>query len=314
MRSDPLLDPELRALVEGFPAMSWSAELLPQIRAMLDQMAAAMPLPDLPVYVESRAAPRLGEAGDVPVILHRPRGDARPKPALLDIHGGGFVAGAARHAAARHSRLAHDLDCVIVSVDYRLAPEAPYPAALDDCFSALFWLYDQAETLGVDPARIAVGGDSAGGGLAAALAIMARDAGLMLAAQILTYPMLDDRTGSTVAAGPLAGEYLWDAASNRFAWQCYLGRAPGGKAQGYAAAARIEDLSGLPPAFIAVGQLDLFVEEDVDYARRLLRAGVATELHLYPGAVHGFDLVADARCAIAYEQARLGALRRAFRL
>ena len=313
MSSYDLIDLELRAFVDGFPKLSWTAELLPEIRAMLDKMADAEPPTTCPVDVTAHAIPRISEDGDVAILLHRPRNVAGNLPVLLDIHGGGYVAGSARGGGARRSALAHDLCCLIVSVDYRLAPEWPHPAGLNDCFAVLAWLFSEADALRLDRSRIAVGGDSAGGGLAAALALLARDEEeFPLVAQMLTYPMLDDRTGSTIMAAELAGEFLWDVSSNRFAWECYLGAAPGGDINDHVAPARAQDLSGLPPAFIAVGQLDLFLAENIDYARRLIDAGVPTELHVYPGAFHGFDLVAEAQSAIAYQRAVRAALRRAF--
>jgi triacylglycerol lipase len=210
--------------------------------------------------------------------------------------------------------LAHDLQCVIVSVDYRLAPEVRYPGAVEDCYAALLWVHRQADALSIDPDRIAMGGDSAGGGLAAALAIVARDrAEVSVVLQLLVYPMLDDRTGSSGSVSPYAGEFVWDKGSNVFAWQSYLGATPGGdNTPKYAAPARVPDLSGLPPAFVIVGQLDLFVDEDIDYARRLIAAGVPTQLQVYPGAFHGFDLAAGARIADSFRQMVRTILRRAF--
>lgn len=313
MRSYDLIDPELRPMVDNFPPLSWNAETLPDARAFMEQLTGTTPLPDLPVDVTTRTIPRDGEAGEIGLVIYRPRDAAGPLPALLDIHGGGYVAGSARVGGPRNCALAHDVGCLIVSVDYRLAPEAPYPAGLNDCYAALRWLHGEAKALGVDAGRIAIGGDSAGGGLAAALALMARDrGGFAIVAQMLTYPMLDDRTASTVPEHPLAGEFLWDAPSNRFAWEAYLGAKPGGDVRDYATPGRVADLSRLPPAFIAVGQLDLFIGENIDYARRLIEAGVPTELHVYPGAFHGFDLVTDSAIGMAHAQAVRGALRRAF--
>jgi acetyl esterase/lipase len=313
MTSYDLIDPDLRPMVDNFPGISWNALTLPDARAFMDQMVDSVPLPDLPVEITTRTIARAGEDGEIMLVLYRPTEAQGPLPALIDIHGGGYVAGTARFGAPRNAALAHDLGCLIVSVDYRLAPEAPYPAGLNDCYAGLCWLHRQAVDIGVDPARIAIAGDSAGGGLAAALALMARDRGeVPLVAQILTYPMLDDRTSSTVAHHPLAGEFIWDPSANRFAWDAYLGKPPGGMVDGYSVPGRFADLAGLPPAMIAVGQLDLFIAEDIEYARRLIEAGVPTELHVYPGAFHGFDLMPEAASSIAHAQAVRGALRRAF--
>ena len=210
-----------------------------------------------------------------------------------------------------HRPLAEELGCVIVSVDYRLAPETPHPGPVEDCYAGLAWTFAHAGELGIDPARVGVAGESAGGGLAASLALLARDRGEhRLAFQHLTYPMLDDRTCIT-DVHPHTGAFIWTPHNNRFGWSALLGHDPGGQAVSpYAAAARAEDLSGLPPTFIATGALDLFLDEDIDYARRLIRAGVPTELHVYPGAFHGFDIHPTAAVAVAARADRVAALRR----
>jgi acetyl esterase/lipase len=198
-------------------------------------------------------------------------------------------------------------------VDYRLAPETPHPGPVEDCYAALKWLYTHADELGVDPKRIAIGGASAGGGLAAALGLLTRDRGeVPLVFQLLIYPMLDDRTVTTTDPHPYTGEFIWTAEANRFGWRSLLGQEPGGPdVSPYAAAARAESLAGLPSTFISVGALDLFLEEDIEYARRLIRAGVPTELHVYPGAYHGFNLTADAQVSQVAARDQLAALKRA---
>jgi acetyl esterase/lipase len=203
--------------------------------------------------------------------------------------------------------------CAAVSVDYRLAPETPHPGPVEDCYAALMWLHAHAAELGVDPDRIAIGGASAGGGLAAALALLARDRGeVALAFQLLIYPMLDDRTVTHSDPHPLTGEFIWTPDANRFGWFSLLGQEPGGAdVSPYAAAARAEDLAGLPPTYISVGALDLFLEEDMEYARRLIRAGVPTELHVYPGAYHGFNMTPNARIVQSFTRDVTSALRRA---
>ena len=208
--------------------------------------------------------------------------------------------------------MAADLDCVIVSVNYRLAPETIFPGAIEDCYAGLAWTVASADMLGIDAARIGVMGESAGGGLAAALTLLARDRGEhRLAFQHLTYPMIDDRT-CVVDPHPHTGQFIWTPHSNRFGWAALLGHEPGsGDVSPYAAAARADDLSGLPPTFISTGALDLFLEEDIDYACRLMRAGVPTELHVYPGAFHGFDIHPTATVATKARRDRIDALRRA---
>jgi acetyl esterase/lipase len=200
----------------------------------------------------------------------------------LWIHGGGYVIGTAQQDDELCRRFARVLGVTVAAVDYRLAPEHPYPAPLEDCYAALTWL---AALPAVDPARIAIGGASAGGGLAAALALLARDRGeITPTLQVLAYPMLDDRSGST----PENPNYrLWGPKSNRFGWAAYLGNAD----PKVAVPARHEDLSGLPPAWIGVGTHDLFHDEDVAYAARLTAAGVPCQIETIPGAFHGFDLV-----------------------
>ena len=218
----------------------------------------------------------------VGVRLHRPTGVSQPAPALLWIHGGGYVMGSAQQDDRLCRRFARELGITVAAVDYRLAPEHPYPASLEDCYSALTWL---AALPAVDPARVAIGGASAGGGLAAALALLARDRGEVTPTlQLLAYPMLDDRTG----AGPDNPNYrLWGPKSNRFGWAAYLG----GADPQVAVPARRDDLSGLPPAWSGVGTHDLFHDEDLAYAERLTQAGVPCQVQVIDGAFHGFDQV-----------------------
>jgi acetyl esterase/lipase len=313
MNSRHLVDPELLPMLDIFPLLIWNPANLVESRAFMEQLSEAQPLPDLPVEVSEMKAPGAAGQPDVPIILYRPVGAKERLPALLHIHGGGYVAGSPRLTGAQNRQLAHDLQCLVVSVDYRLAPEVPYPGAVEDCHAALKFLHDNADALLVDNARISIRGESAGGGLAAAVAIAARDAGQRyLAMQMLIYPMLDDRTGSAIATGAYAGEFMWDKAANGFAWRSYLGGLTGDDIPGRAAPAREKNLSDLPPTFIAVGQLDLFVAENIDYAKRLMDAGIPTELHVYPGAFHGFDLAADSKVARSFEEDARAALRRAF--
>ena len=246
----------------------------------------------------ARPVPRSGvdvadhdEAG-VPVRVYRPH--ATPSGgALLWLHGGGLIVGRPAMDDGRCVAWARDVGLVVVSVDYRLAPEHPFPAALDDALAAWKWLQGAAGALGVDPVRVAVGGGSAGGGLAASLAQRLRDeGGPPPAAQLLVYPMLDDRTAARRELDD-AGYLVWTNRSNRAGWAAYLGREPGApEVPAYAVAARRADLTGLPPAWIGVGALDLFLDEDRAYAERLTAAEVATEFVEVPGAPHGFDALA----------------------
>jgi acetyl esterase/lipase len=245
----------------------------------------------------------------VGVRLHRPPGLSEPGPALLWIHGGGYVLGRAKQDDALCHRFARTLGITVASVDYRLAPEHPFPVPLDDCYAALTWL---AGLPAVDPARVAIGGASAGGGLTAALALRARDLGEVAPVlQLLVYPMLDDRTvwRSDLDA---AGHRLWDQASNRFGWQSYLRTAD----RNVAVPARHEDLIGLPPAWMGVGTLDLFHDEDLTYAERLNAAGVPCEVEVVAGAFHGFfDLLAPkAQVSQSFFASQCQALQAAFKL
>jgi acetyl esterase/lipase len=235
---------------------------------------------------------------------------------LLWMHGGGYVSGSADAEDIRTRTMAAELGCVIVSVDYRLAPETPYPGPLEDCYAALRWLHASALELGVNTGRLAIGGGSSGGGLAAVLALLARDRGeIPLAFQALLAPMLDDRTVTADPPHPYTGEFIWTRDTNRFGWTALLGREPGSDGiSPYAAAARAENLASLPPTFIAVGALDLFLEENMEYARRLIRAGVPTELHVYPGVFHGFQLVPHAQVTQAAARDQISAIRRALQL
>jgi len=298
-----------------FPEMNFSAESLPQIRTTFKEMNAQITVPEFPdISVSERHVPGPQAAPDVRVLVYIPKNVVALMPALLWIHGGGYVIGDADQADLRVKNIVSATNCVAVSVDYRLAPETPHPGPIEDCYAALKWLYTNASDLGVDTTRIAIGGDSAGGGLAAGLALLTRDRGeVPLVLQLLIYPMLDDRTVTTPDPHPYTGEYIWTAESNRFGWTALLGQEPGSPGVSpYAAAARAEKLEGLPPAFIGVGPLDLFLEEDMEYARRLMRAGVSTELHVYPGTFHGFPIVPDSRVSQAFARDYLSALARAF--
>ncbi|WP_243652486.1 alpha/beta hydrolase [Novosphingobium sp. PhB165] len=282
--------------------------------AVIAARSSRSPLERAPSTGVSIAEKRIpGKPGDPDVRIYivnaGPKAQARP--AILHIHGGGYILGTAASGLADLQDLARDLDCVIVTVDYRLAPETAFPGPLEDCYAGLKWLHANVGALGVDPARIAVKGESAGGGLAAMLAIAARDRKeVPLAYQCLIYPMLDDRTGSTVHRPPQQGALMWTPQSNRFGWSSFLG-IPAGSPQVPAGAvpARTANLEGLPPAFIGVGTIDLFYEENLEYARRLAAAGVQVELAIAPGAFHGFTLVRQAKLVQRYESHMMAALR-----
>ena len=233
--------------------------------------------------------------------------------ALLRINGGGYVIGSADQDDLQVKGIVTEVGCAAVSVDYRLSPETPFPGPVEDCYAALKWLHTNAAEMGIDPNRIAIGGASAGGGLAACLGLLTRDRGeIPLALQLLIYPMLDDRTVTTDNPHPYGGDFICNPDANYFGWKALLGQEPGSEGVSpYAAAARAQNLAGLPPTFINVGALDLFLEEDLEYARRLLREGIPTELHVYPSAFHGFNMAAGATLAQMFTRDCNDALRRA---
>jgi len=266
----------------------------PTIESLLQRRKESLgqpPLPD-PTVVEKMIAARDGER-DVRLYVINASSKGSPRPAVLHMHGGGFVLGDAKGSLRNLQRHAKSLDCVIVTVDYRLAPQTRFPGALEDNYAALKWLYDNADELGVDPSRIAVMGESAGGGHAAMLAIAARDRGeVPLVFQALLAPMLDDRTGSTRDVPAHIGTLQWTRELNRIGWTSLLGVPAGSHDVPIGAVpARVENLQGLPPTFITVGSIDLFVLESMEYARRLVEAGVSTALNVVPGAFHGFSLL-----------------------
>jgi triacylglycerol lipase len=311
-RSRHLVDPQLLPMLEAFPTVALSDAILPVMRAR-PPWSPVNPADVARTDLTIRKVPGPEGAPEVEVYVYRPVGVEGALPCILHIHGGGYVAGDASGVEGAHRPLAADLGCCILSVNYRLAPETRYPGALEDCYAALAWLVAQAQALGVDPARIGVMGESAGGGLAAALALLVRDRGVYsLLFQHLIYPMLDDRTCVAEDPHPYVGEYIWTPHNNHFGWSALLGTAPGGPdVSPYAAAARATDLSGLPPTYLSTGSLDLFLEENLDYAKRLLRVGVPVELHVYPGGFHAFNVAPGADIAVAARRDSKVALSRA---
>ncbi len=262
--------------------------------------------------VEERSVPGPEGAPVISLLICRPSGSTGPTAAIYFAHGGGMVVGDNRSGVLGIVEHAEELGMAVVSVEYRLAPETPHPGPVEDCYAGLVWTAAHAAELGIDPARIVVGGVSAGGGLAAALALMARDrGGPALAGQLLLCPMLDDRN-DTVSAHQMAGLGVWDRAANDTGWTALLGTDRGGPdVSPYAAPARAIDLSGLPPAFLDVGSAETFRDEDVAYATRIWQAGGRAELHVWPGGFHGFDGFApDATISREARAARLSWLRR----
>jgi len=301
-----LVDPELKPLVEREMQLELNAQTLEATRTLLkDMLAQAGPSP---AHVHEYHAKSGDGAPDVPIVVHSPPDGSTGsglRPAVLNIHGGGMVLGDAWMLQGADGKRALTWDCVIASVDYRLAPETPFPGPIEDCYAALRWLFENAHELGVDPARIAIMGDSAGGGLAASLALLARDRGAFRpCAQLLNYPMLDHRSGGEDDQynNPITGEFIWPRASNQFGWESLRGDyALDDDRVGHFSASLADDLSALPPAVILTSALDLFLDENLDYARRLSAAGVPVELHCYAGAPHGFPMMRDARISRQFE-------------
>lgn len=290
MTSRHLVDPELLPLIEAMPTVTLSAENLGVIRQARDAMLAMLPPFPESVAVEERFIPGPEGAPDVRVKVYRKKSGAASHPAILHLHGGGYIMGNPEFMGPQCALWADVFDAVVVAPAYRLAPETAFPGNVEDAYAALAWAVKHAGELGIDTTRIAVAGESAGGGLAAALALLVRDRGeYRFCHQQLIFPMIDDRTAVCAGLSPMYGEYVWNNGSNHFGWSSLLGKAPGSAdVSPYAAAARAEDVSGLPPVFMATGALDLFTEENLDYAKRLMAAGVPVELHVYPGAPHAF--------------------------
>ncbi len=290
---DPELKDPIKMMISQMPPMSFDD--LPAARAASKQMMAAMKtqMPDIPgVITEDRRIPGLQGSPDVAVRIYRPEIQPGLLPALLWIHGGGYMLGDIDQEDFTAKQFTLAGECVVVSVEYRLAPEHPYPAPLEDCYAALKWLSAHANELGIDRSRIAIGGASAGGGLAAGLAILTRDrAEVKTIYQLLVYPMIND-CNIAPASDTLPETLFWTRENNLIGWRSYLGCEPGSDdISCYAAAFRATNLEGLPPAYITVGDLDLFALEDIEYSWRLIEAGVPAELHVYPGGCHAFDML-----------------------
>ncbi len=308
MSTRHLIAPDLLPLLEMMPATTFNAETLPLIRQVSEGRFDILGEPAMRPEVKVIE----GLAGPLEVLWYDPAPGGRDRPALLHIHGGGMIIGSAKSMQHGPAAMAKALGLPIASVEYGLAPEHPFPAPQEDCLAGLSWLSAHADELGVDPARIGIIGESAGGGLAAAVALMARDqGGPQLAAQFLVFPMLDHRTGGPQCRynNPCTGEFVWTKDSNQFGWASLQGSyAPDDHRKGWFSPALAESLDGLPPTWIGTGALDLFVDENLDYARRLTAAGVPVELHVYAGAPHAFQLVAESRAAQMFYRDLFGAV------
>ena len=309
------LDDQHRRVYEEMPERQLDInDVTVSVAALRDrsQTREAAPLPD-GVVSEDCMVPGPDGSPDVFVRLYRPSSLLSNIPAFYWIHGGGMVTGSVHMSDGFCGQQSLDLGIVVASVEYRLAPEHPYPAPLEDCYAGLRWLARSSEELGIDPKHIAVGGGSAGGGLAAGLALLARDRGeIDICFQLLVYPMIDDRN-ITNSSLTITDKRLWNRTANIVGWNAYLaGQAGSERVSHYAAPARATDLAGLPPTYINVGALDLFLDEDIAYAQALLAAGIPTELHVYPGAFHGSpNSVPDAPVSRRWITDQQAALKRA---
>jgi acetyl esterase/lipase len=308
-------DPELAPLVPLLPvANDWSD--LPAARRGMAELIASLPaaggVGEDRVRFEDRVIPGPADAKALSVRVYTPVGAAATWPGVVYIHGGGFCFGSVEFEHAGAMAAAHAADAVVVSVEYRLAPEHPFPAGLEDCYAALAWLAAEARALGVDPERIGVMGQSAGGGLAAGLALLARDrGGPRLCCQLLGIPELDHRL-ETASMREFVDTPLWNRPNAIMSWRLYLGEQPG-EVSPYASPAVAKDLRGLPPAYVSTMEFDPLRDEGIEYALRLLRAGVPVELHQYPGTFHGSGLVAGAAVSRRAQAEWLDALVRGLR-
>ena len=310
--TEHLLDPELREIFDRKSTFTLSDEVMLQARKEFKPTELGDPARFNVAREEIFIS--VDDAPDVRCLLYTPLKDTKEqRPGYLHMHGGGYIFGTPEDSDANNLKICADLGSVVLSVDYRLAPEYPVPCPLDDCYAALAWLHFNVSNLKVDSNHIGIGGESAGGGMAAALALKARDQGeYAICHQHLTYPMLDDRTGDLANPGdPLVGEFVWTRSSNQYAWNAYLGdsarRAP-------YIPARADSLQGLPPTWLHTATLDLFRDENITYARRLMAAGVPTELVVSAGGCHGFQGIVDADISRRYRRDFMEALSRGLRV
>ena len=303
MNTRHLIDPEVLPILELLPSVELNLETLAQLRQVAPFPDVALAPEQIPEVVH---VPGPDGAPDVPLRIFKPQAQRPSRPAIFHIHGGGYVSGSAAMMDLANSARAAEHDAVVASVDYRLAPEHRFPCAIEDCFAGLRWLADNAVRLGVDPDRIAIMGESAGGGLAAALALLARDrGGPKISAQFLICPMLDHRTGGADDGrqNHTVGEFIWTRQNNQFGWSCLHGKQKiDADRIHHFSPSLAKNVAGLPRCYMAAGSLDLFLEENIEYALRLVRAGVSVEIHSYAGGIHAFDLVPEAsvsRCFAA---------------
>lgn len=306
MSKSSYIDPDLLAGLErlaltnsGFDVATDLESVRRASEARDDALVAQLGVPEDIVQETISVTSRDGHIIDLRIC--RPADVCDPLPVFYWMHGGGYVLGSARQGDAFTLRAASELGMFAVSVEYRLAPETPYPGPLEDCYEGLAHLVGNADTFNLDADKIIIGGVSAGGGLCAGLALLVRDRGAFsVLGQLLLYPMIDDRN-IAATSDTLPDTLVWTRAANLFGWQSYLGDLYGSNdIPIYAAPARATDLSGLPPTYLPVGDLDLFLDENMAYAQKLTRSGIPTHFHVFPGAYHGFNAFApEARASVA---------------
>jgi acetyl esterase/lipase len=307
------IDPEsklgLDALLKAIPGGFKSIPNIVKRRVVTNQLFTGPTQVNNEVNIAEYKIPGLNKAPAILLRVVTPKNGKDSNPAIYDIHGGGMIMGDIKSGETSAVSFALKFNAVVVSVEYRLAPENPYPAAVEDCYAGLVWMANNAKMLKIDPEHIAVFGGSAGGGLTLATSLMARDKNFpKICFQMAMYPMIDDRN-VTVSSQEVTNVGIWDRSSNLEAWKWYLG---GKKADAYAAPARAVNLKGLPPTFMDVGEADLFRDEDIEFAARLIKAGVTTEFHLYPGAFHASEMFSpNAKLSKRIWEARYSALSRA---
>jgi acetyl esterase len=304
-------DPELAAMAEAIPveAITDVAAAREMMGTLIAPLNAAVDTTGL--RISDREIPGPEGAPAVAVRVYAPEGDAPAagRPALLDIHGGGFMVGDVEMEHAFATAVAATLGAVVVVVDYRLAPEHPFPAGLEDCYAALRWMHADAVALGIDPQRVAVGGQSAGGGLTAATTLLARDrGGPPVCFQFLGIPELDHRLDTT-SMRTFVDTPMWHRANAEVSWRHYLGPDVG-EVSPYASPALADDLRGLPPAYVTTMEFDPLRDEGIAYALRLMEAGVSVELHSFPGTFHGSAMVTTAAVSRRANEEMMLALRR----
>lgn len=271
-----------------------TVEKIQAMRAMRGEALQPIPPRD-DVAMDDRAIAGLGEAPDISIRIYRPtKSSDTPRPGFLEIHGGGFILGNIEMMDGWCQMIAAEVDVIVVSVEYRLAPEDPFPAGIEDCYAVLHWIHDNADELGIDPDRVAIGGQSAGGGIAAGLALMARDkGGPPICYQLLEIPELDDQL-DTPSMLAFQDTPFWNRPNAVFSWKHYLGPDHRGEPSIYAAPARAKDLSGLPPSYVSTMEFDPLRDEGLRYAMGMLAAGVSVELHNYAGTFHGSAFLPEA--------------------